>query len=226
MCKTLFSRNELKNLLYVVAGSLMLALGVTLFLQPNQIASGGTPGIAILINHLTGISVGAAMLVVNIPLLVIGFCLLGQGIVWRTLIAVTAISAFVDLLNIFSAKLAVPCHPMLAALCAGAVIGTGVGLILKGNASAGGPTIIAKVLMTYTRIRPGQLLMVIDILIVVSSGVVFGVLSSALWSLITVVVTGRCIDLVISDDRSGSIVQILRNYSFIKGLPLAKPQTR
>jgi uncharacterized membrane-anchored protein YitT (DUF2179 family) len=68
--------------------------------------------------------------------------------------------------------------------------------------------------------------MVIDILIVVSSGVVFGVLSSALWSLITVVVTGRCIDLVISDDRSGSIVQILRNYSFIKGLPLAKPQTR
>lgn len=219
MYKTIFTGNETKNLLYVLSGSLMLALGVSIFLQPNQIASGGTPGIAILLNHLTGMSAGTAMLVINIPLLIVGFCFLGQGLVWRTLLAVAAVAGFVDLLNIFTAKLSLSCHPLIAALCGGAVIGLGVGLILKGNASAGGPTIIAKVLMSYSRIRPGQVLMVMDVLIVVSSGMVFGVASSAMWSLVTVVVTGRCIDLVISNSGTGSFVQLMRLF-------IQKPVTR
>ena len=226
MYKILTSRNEVNNLILVLLGCSLLAIGVSVFLQPNQIASGGTPGLAILLNELTGMSAGIAMLIINLPLLAAGFFFLGQGLVWRTLIAVAATSLFVDLMNLVTAEYAISCHPLIAALCGGAVIGIGVGLILKGNASAGGPTIIAKVLMTYTKIRPGLVLMIMDILIVVSSGMVFGVLSSALWSLVTVVVTGRCIDLVICDAGSGRIVQMLKNYSYVRVLTHAKPQSR
>lgn len=191
-------RDEVANGLLILLGSAVLALGVTLFLQPNQIASGGTPGVAILISYLSGLPTGAVILAINIPLLIGGWFFLGQGFVWRTVAAVTLISGMVDLANEWIGVTAITADPLLAALYGGAAIGIGVGLVLKGNASAGGPTIIARVVSSRSRIRPGRLILIMDAAIVVSSALVFGAVEPALWSLLSVVVTGKCIDMVLS----------------------------
>ena len=196
-----FRSCEIRNGLLILIGSTALALGVTLFLQPNQIASGGTPGMAILLGHLSGLTLGTVMLVINIPLLVIGYCYLGQGFVWRTIVAVVLVSGLVDLFNEVIGVVSLTGSPLLAAVIGGAAIGIGVGLILRGNASAGGPTIIARILSVRTRIRPGQVILAIDIAIVLSSALVFGALAPAFWSLVSVVVTGRCVDLALGDFR-------------------------
>lgn len=193
-------RAERTNLLLCLLGSAVLALGVTGFLQPNRIATGGTPGMAILISHLLGLSVGTVMLAINVPLLVIGGWLLGAGFVWRTVAAVVLISGMVDVSHGILAIGPLSGNPLLAAAGGGAAIGLGVGLILKGNASAGGPTIIARVLASRTRLRPGRVILAMDAVIVASSILVFGAVETGLWSLLSVVVTGRCIDLVLRDN--------------------------
>lgn len=202
---------EIGNGALILAGSIALALGVTLFLQPNQIASGGTPGMAILICHLSGLTTGSVMLAINIPLLIVGCYFLGQGFVWRTVVSVMLVSGLVDLFNEVIGVPAVTRSPLLAALCGGAAIGIGVGLILKGNASAGGPTIIARLVASRSRIRPGQVILLLDVAIVLSSVYVFGAIEPALWSLISVLVTGRCVDLTLSNNW-GSRLGVIRCY--------------
>ena len=188
-----------ENVLCLV-GSLSLALGITLFIQPNQIASGGTPGMAILLSHLSSLTVGSLMLAINIPLLILGGYFLGQKFVWRTVIVVTVISGLVDLLNEIVNVTAITNHPVIAAIYGGAAIGIGVGLILKGNASAGGPTIVARIIASRTLFRPGHLILAMDAIIVISSAFIFGSIGSALLSMLSVLVTGRCIDLVLGEN--------------------------
>jgi uncharacterized membrane-anchored protein YitT (DUF2179 family) len=82
-------RQELKNGIYMIAGTLFVALGVVLFLAPNRIATGGTPGMAILLSHLLPqVSLGLLMLAVNVPLLLAGMKYLGRGFGIRTIIAI------------------------------------------------------------------------------------------------------------------------------------------
>jgi len=193
--------DELVQGLLCTLGSLLLALGMTIFLQPNQIASGGTPGMAILLGHLTGLTAGTLMLLINIPLLIVACFYLGQKFVWRTVIVVTLISALVDLFNEVLGLPAVTNDPILAAAYGGAAIGCGVGLILKGNASAGGPTIIARIVASRSNIRPGRSILVMDALIVAASAVTFGAVEPALLSMLSIFVTGRCIDFVLRGTR-------------------------
>ncbi|MCK4501983.1 MAG: YitT family protein [Desulfuromonadales bacterium] len=188
---------EIKNWVQILLGSIALALGVTAFLQPNQIVSGGTPGMAILLCHLSGLTVGTLILAINIPLLILGYFYLGQGFVWRTLVVVVGLSGLVDLFSEVLKIGAVTNNPFLAAIYGGAAIGIGVGLILKGNASAGGSTIVTRILANHIPLRPGQLLLCMDAMIVISTALVFGAVTPALWSLVSVIVTGRCIDLVL-----------------------------
>ena len=194
-------RYSLMNGGLCLLGALSLALGMTVFLQPNQIAGGGTPGIAILICHLTGLTAGTVMLLLNLPLLALGAYFLGRTFVWRTVLAVIMVSALVDM---FREVLHIPAMthmPVPAAIIGGAAIGLGVGLILKGGASAGGPTIIARIVAAHSNIRPGQLILMMDAAIVVSSAFVFGSLDPALLSMLSVFVTGRCVDLVLNKDE-------------------------
>lgn len=208
-------RAELRNGLLSLLGSALVALGVTAFLQPNQIASGGTPGLAILISYLSGLSAGTVMLAINIPLLIIACRFLGQAFVWRTVAAVALVSGLVDLCNEILHLPALTHNPLLAALTGGAAIGIGVGLILKGQASAGGPTIIARILADRTQLRPGRMILVMDAVIVGSSALVFGAIEPAMWSLLTVVVTGRCIDLALREDWAERIYSLRRRVALV-----------
>src|SRR4051794_41030010 len=74
---------ELRRFLLLLLGTLIAAIGYTIFQVPYNIAAGGVSGIGIIVTHFTGFSVAAFYLLANLPLFVLGFFTLGG---WRFLI--------------------------------------------------------------------------------------------------------------------------------------------
>lgn len=204
-------RSEIRNTLLIVAGVVFLALGVVLFLAPNRIATGGAPGMAILLNHLSGISIGMLMLMINLPLLAMGVKILGKVFAIRSVAAIVLMSFFVDLFGEILQLQSLSHNTLLATLYGGIAVGVGAGLILKGNASAGGTTIIARLVAARTHFRPGQVILFFDVFIIVTSGFVFHDVERALWSLISIYVTAKCIDMILTGPLSEKVVHITSN---------------
>lgn len=199
---------ELKNLFLLLFGSAFVAFGVVLFLVPNQIATGGTPGMAILLHFLTGLPIGGLMIMINLPLLLVGAKLLGKAFAIRTVIAILLTSFLVDLFAEILQLQALSQDTLLATIYGGIAVGIGVGLVLLGNASAGGSTIIARIVAARSRFRHGQVILAIDLLIIISSGLVFHDIERALWSLISIYVTTKCIDILLTGAPAEKVVHI------------------
>ncbi len=200
---------ELKNLLFLTIGSLILAVGVCQFLLPNQITTGGTPGAAILIHYFTGLSTGSLMLMINLPLLILGFKQLGRSFAFRTIFTIFISSFFVDLFAVYLNFGALTDETLLASIFGGVLIGLGVGLIFQGNSSAGGSTIIARMIAARTELKTGQVLLGLDFLIIVSSIYVFKDVEKAMWSLMSIYVTSRCVDMILTRGPSKKVVHIV-----------------
>ncbi|MBO1924323.1 YitT family protein [Thiomicrorhabdus sp. 6S3-12] len=201
-------KKELSRYLLILIGGMILASGVSLLLVPNEITSGGTPGMAILINYFTGFSVGMIMLAINIPLILISMKFIGRGYAFRTVFAVLVIALSTDILLEFFKLPALTHEPLLAAVFGGMFIGLGVGLILHSSASPGGPSIIVGIIARKTHWKEGNMVVLVDALIVFSAGFVFPELDSMLWSLLGVYVSGRGINLILSGRPSKKVVHI------------------
>ena len=204
----MYSKTELRNILFILTGSLVLALGIVLFLAPNKIATGGTPGMAILLNYLINIPIGRLLFLINLPLLLLASKMLGKAFVARSVIAILLTSVFIDLLSEVLHLQAVSHNILLATLYGGIAVGTGVGLILRGNASAGGTTIIARLIASRSQYKPGQVILFFDALIIVASGFVFTDIERALWSMISIYATAKCIDMILTGTLSEKVVHI------------------
>lgn len=91
-------RRWLLDILIIIAGSGVYALGVHCFTAPNNIAPGGVTGIATIISFVTDLNVGTLIAAINVPLLIAGFVLLNKRTMIKTLISVAALSIMTDYL--------------------------------------------------------------------------------------------------------------------------------
>ncbi|MBI9096908.1 MAG: YitT family protein [Spirochaetaceae bacterium] len=185
-----------KSYLTVLTGAIILSLGVNLFLVPNRIAAGGLTGMATVIYHLSGMPVGTLMLLLNIPLFLLGIKILGRNFGVKTLFATVTLSLAIDLLAPFLGSLTDDL--LLASIFGGLLVGLGLGLVLKQDASTGGTDLGAKIIhKVIPYISVGQLLLVIDALVVLSAAIVFRNYELGLYAAITLFITSRVIDTVI-----------------------------
>ena len=203
---------EIKNFILYGTGSFLVALGVVLFFIKNNFTTGGSPGAAILLHHLTGFSIGSMILAFNIPLLFMGIKYLGKIFAIRTVVSIFLTSFFVDFLVKVLHVEGVTTNIFLASIFGGVVIGIGVGFILQGHASAGGSTIIARIISVNSHIKPSQVILFVDTAIVVSSIYVFKDIDKALWSIFSIYVTSKCIDYVLSGRVAKKVVHIDRQF--------------
>ncbi|DAB31681.1 MAG TPA: membrane protein, partial [Sulfurospirillum sp. UBA11407] len=159
-------KKEFKNYLFILAGSVLLSLGVVWFLTPNQLLTGGTAGLSLLLHYVTPLTIGTIMIAINIPLLIVGVKYLGKMFAIRTVITLLLISVLIDtFMEVLHVK-AFVLDTILASLFGGIFIGIGLALVIKGNSSAGGSTIIAKIVASKMEMKAGQVLLIIDSLIV------------------------------------------------------------
>ncbi|WP_076417625.1 YitT family protein [Colwellia sp. UCD-KL20] len=198
---------ELKNILLITLGSALLAFGVTAFLLPAKVATGGTPGLSIIIYYITELPVSLAMLIVNIPLIMAGMKFISSAFAVRTVFSVLMTSLFI---GAYPSLFVFPSisEMLLSTLYGGICIGIGIALIIKGQASAGGTTIIARIIANYSSIKPAQAILVLDTLIIMAIAVIYQDMELALWSLISIYVTAKVIDKMLSG-ASEKVVHIV-----------------
>lgn len=211
---------ELKNLLLISLGSYLLAFGVTFFLIPVNIATGGTPGMSIILHYLTGIPTSLAMVLINIPLVLAGLKFIDFMFAARTLVAIFFTATFVDLLpKIISFP---PIDSiLLSTIYGGVCIGAGISIVMKGQASAGGTTIVAQIVARYSSFRSAQVIMFFDMIIIIAVGIVFNDMELALWSLIGIYVTTKVIDKVLTGAVAEKVVHVISNQTDRIGLAIS-----
>lgn len=199
---------SLLNYLFIITGSFLLAFGVIGFLSPNNIATGGTAGLAIVLHHLINWPIGVLMLVINIPLLLVSIKYLGKKFAINTVICIGAISLFVELLTKLVSLPKLIDNLLLATLYGGVCVGIGLGFIFKGGASAGGGTILAKIITANTDFKTSTVIFVLDTAVIVSAGIVFRSVELALWSTISIYAASKLIDMVLVGAPNQKIVHI------------------
>lgn len=199
---------EIQKIIMITIGSALLASGVVFFLYPAKIMTGGTPGLGLITHYLTSLSIGQAMLVINIPLLLIGKKYLDTKFALRTIYAMVATSVIIDLMMYFFEAPKIE-SLLLSTLYGGACIGAGIGLVLNANASAGGTTIIARVIASKTQLKPASVILFLDALIVISVGIIFNNFEGVLWSIVSIYASIKVIDIIVTGVITEKLVNIV-----------------
>ncbi|WLD95471.1 YitT family protein [Alkalihalobacillus sp. AL-G] len=178
--------------IYVLIGSTLVALAFTLFLLPNNIASGGVAGISTILKDVFGWKPSIVQWAFNIPLFVTGVIVLGKHFGLKTFIG----TVFLPLV-VFLSEDAEPitADPLLGALFGGLGVGLGLGIVFRGKASTGGIDLLAQIVHKYTGLSLGLCVLMIDGTIVVTSAFVFSI-EQALYALIGMFLTAKTIDVV------------------------------
>lgn len=203
-------KREIRNYIVITLAAVVYAAGVSLFLDPNDLAPGGVTGIAILLSRLISIKTGTLILLLNIPLLLLGMWKFGWKFIVSTFYAIFAISIATDILEPIGALTR---EPILAAMAGGALSAAALGVVFKAGATTGGMDIIIKVLrLKYPHMRTGFLFMITDVLIASCSGFVFGNVDIVLYALIAVFVMSVVLDMVLYGKDEAKLIYIISDY--------------
>jgi len=185
-------RENIVEYVYVIIGAAVIAIGFNVFLLPNQVASGGVSGISTILHGLFGWNPGIVQYAFNIPLFIAGVLLLGKKFGIKSFIGTITLPFIVLLTNSWGPWTD---NPLLGALFGGIVVGLGIGLVFKGNASTGGTDLLAQIITKFTGLSLGTSVLLIDGVIAISAAIVFD-LEKGLYALIGLYVTTKTIDII------------------------------
>jgi uncharacterized membrane-anchored protein YitT (DUF2179 family) len=211
-----FIRREFKQLPLLILGTLIAAFGFAVFQAPYNLSAGGLTGIGLIINNFTGWPVGTLFLILNLPLIVLGFRELGRWpFVWRTLIASFLFSVFIDLFTWLMPQLLQPFPPtddiLLSAIYGGLLGGVGGGLVFRTGSTTGGTTIIGRLIQGRTGLPLSQSFIYTDGLILIAMGLVFG-WQTTLYGLLILIINGLTADFILEGASITRVANIVTNH--------------
>lgn len=194
-----------KDLLYILTGALIFALGVNYFTIPNQLSEGGILGITIITYYLFQWSPGVVNFVINALLIVVGYKFFEKRAFIYTIISIASSSGFLFLTEDIGKKLTD--DMLLASLFAGLLVGVGLGLIFRAGGSSGGTTILAKLANQYFGWSIGKAMLLLDIVVVAGSIFIIG-LEKTMYTLLVVYVGAKAIDFIVEglDERVAVLI--------------------
>ncbi|KLE04166.1 YitT family protein [Aliarcobacter butzleri] len=203
---------NLKQYIFIVLGSLFMAFGTVCFLSPNQIITGGGVGISLLLHALfPQITLGIFMAIVSIPFLIMSYIYFGKYYLFKTFIVVILLSTFTDVLKEVLHVKSMTNDILLAAIFGGIFIGLGVGFVIKGRASTGSTSVVGEIVAKKTKYKAAEVLLAIDATIMFASVFVYNDINKSLYSMISVYVGIRVIDMILTGRPSKKIVNIVSN---------------
>jgi len=205
-----FTRKWFISYSLIISGAFILAAGFVFFITPYKIVPGGVYGISIVLHYLFGTPVGIVALMFDIPLTLLGIKFLGPRFGVKTVVGFSLTAIFTDTLTwIWGFKPLVEGDALLSSIFGGVIVGLGLGLIFKSRATSGGSDIVAAIIAKYTKLPLGQLMILVDSVIVFFGLIVFQDWKIPLYSWIVIFITGKVIDAVlegISYDKSLFII--------------------
>ncbi len=178
--------------LILTLGSILAAFALEQFLIPNTVLDAGITGISIIIYKLTNIPLGLLVVLINIPFIYIGYRNLGKRFLFRTIYAMLTFSLFLSYLELFDPFTE---EMLLATVFGGAILGVGVGLIIRSGGCNDGTESVAIVISKRTNLSVGQIVLIFNLVIYIVAGFIFG-FDRAMYSLLTYIITFKVIDFV------------------------------
>ena len=205
-------KTELKHYIFIILGSFAMAFGTVCFLSPNEISTGGGVGISLLLHAIfPQITLGIIIAVVSIPFLILSYIYFGKYYLFKTFIVVLLLSTFTDILKEVLKIEAITHDILLAAVFGGIFIGLGVGLVIKGRASTGSTSVVGEIVAKKTKYKAAEVLLAIDATIMFASVFVYNDIDKSLYSMLSVYVGIRVLDIILTGRPSKKIVNIVSN---------------
>lgn len=195
---------------FLIVGAFIVAAALELFLLPNKIIDGGVIGISMMVSHITKGNLGAIIFAINFPFVILAYRTLGRKFVFNTFFAITMLSIATNVVLRFEH---VTDDLLLATIFGGILLGLGVGLILRNNASLDGTEIVSlKLAKKLKVVSVGELLMGMNLFVYAGAGFLFG-WDRALYSVLTYYVASKVIDTVIEGLDKAKSVRIVSEFS-------------
>ena len=154
---------RLTTALMVVAGNLLYALTVRVFLLSTDfLITGGTTGLAMVLDKLTGLPVSAFVLAFNVLMLLLGWCLLGKRVALATMASSFLYPAFLEMFDRLLGDFVLTRDPLLNTIFFGLGIGISLGVVIRAGASTGGLEIPMLVMQKYLHIPVSVTMYIMD----------------------------------------------------------------
>lgn len=199
-----------------IVGSFIFGAGFAIFLGPNDLNAGGISGLSAVVVQLlnpTGslplLKVGTLTIIINLPLFAIGGLKIGKKFFFGSLLGMGLSSLVMD-----NFGYVVQVEPLLAAIYGGVITGFGVGLVFFAGTSTGGADIVVRLVKLKAKnTNIGQIAMAFDFCVVVLTGLVFGDVTKALYTGVTVFLCGKIMDMVVYGfDNTKTAMIITKEY--------------
>ncbi|UXH45223.1 YitT family protein [Rossellomorea vietnamensis] len=212
MHKKIPLKEVVKRAFLITVGAVIMAVGLEIFLVPNQVIDGGIVGVSIMLSHITGIKLGLFIFILNIPFFFIGYKQIGKTFAFSTLYGIIILSISTTFLHPVAAFTQ---DILLASLFGGIVLGIGVGMVIRYGGSLDGTEILAILSSKRLPFSVGEIIMFVNLFILASAGFVFS-WDRAMYSLLAYYVAFKLIDITIKGlDESKSVWIISENYEEI-----------
>lgn len=203
-------RRGIGKYVWLAVAAAAFSWGVTSFIDANDFAPGGVSGLCIILNRIVPLEIGTLFLILNIPVLLLGFWKFGGKLILSTLYTILLISVFSNLLERMQPGTT---DPVLGALTGGALVAVGMGMALRAGSTTGGMDIIVKVLrLKLPYLKTGSIFLIVDAVVIALGGLVFGSLEAVLYSVLAEVVTSRLLDLILYGTDGAKLVYVISCY--------------
>ena len=195
------------DILVCIIGSALVGTALSVFTIPNEIAPGGISGLSTALAYMLGVRVSVLSLVLNIPIMLAAYRLLGKRSFFYTLLSTALLSGFIELasfLPVYTGNI------LIAAVYGGVLSGIGIGILFLRNITTGGTDLLALMLhKAFPNVPNGTILAVIDGIVVLIAVLVFRKIEVALTSVLTIYFSSKVIDLIAQGVDYAKVIYIV-----------------
>lgn len=193
---------EMKDYLMIALGMIMYGIGWTVFLLPNDITTGGVPGIASIVYFATGFPVQYTYFSINVLLLLLAIRILGWKFSIKTIFAVFTLTFFLSVIQKLTEGLVLlDDQPFMACVIGASFCGGGIGIAFSANGSTGGTDIIAAIINKYRDITLGRVMLICDLIIISSSYFALQDWEKVVYGYVTLYICSFVLDQVVNSAR-------------------------
>lgn len=202
---------KIKEIVLTILGAMIMAIGVSLFLLPNQLSTGGFSGIATITYYLFQIPMGTVIVIANIPVFLIALKKIGKKFFLKSILGTVTLSLFIDL---FDKIQPLTNDKFLSSIYGGIIVGIGTAIILKAHSSTGGSDLVSNIIKAYKpNVKIGTWIVYIDTVIVGLNVIIFKNIEIGLYSAIAIYLMGKIVDIVFEGIDFTKLLIIVSNKS-------------
>ncbi len=206
---------ELKSYTHVLLGSLLLAIAYSLLIIPHSIVPGGILGLSIVINEITGFSVGWLALFINIPLLLWGTKVLGAKTGAKTLFSMILVSFYIDLISSLTDGRIFIDDVLMSSVFGGVIVGISVAIVMNAGATTGGNDILVRILSTKIRLPYNKLILIVDGLVILLGTIVFADFTMAAYSVVAIIAISKTIEYYMKKSQQNNTILVFSDKNLL-----------